>query len=339
MKAVKLTEPGGEVAVQEVAKPQAGPGELLIKVQASGLCYTDVHICDGDWAILDGKIKRDLTLGHEAVGLVEAVGEGVTGFSVGDRVAAPFLRSACGSCKRCLQGRENHCAQATALGMSHDGSHADYVIGIADYVVHVPEALSSADAAPLVCAGMTVYGGLQDCGVRAGQRVCVIGVGGQGHYAIQIAKAMGAQVYALDIDPAKVALARDLGADGAFTTSDASCVEELTALELDVVIVTAPSHQAHQLALAVVSFGGKISLCAVPEGETPLSMIASIFKGVTYVSQGVATRLQLKEVLEMAAAGAIKSHVETRPLRAAPEAIAQLREREIVGRVVFVPEA
>ncbi|MEM1140156.1 MAG: alcohol dehydrogenase catalytic domain-containing protein [Pseudomonadota bacterium] len=338
MKAVKLSEPKGVIEVRDVDVPEPAAGEVLIKVEASGLCYTDVHICDGDWDILDGQIKRDLTLGHEAIGLVETVGPGVTEFKPGDRVAAPFLRSTCGKCKRCRQGHENHCAHATALGLSHDGSHADYVVAVADYVVTVPEGLSPAEAAPLVCGGMTVYGGLQDCNVRTGQKVGVIGLGGLGLYAVQIAKAMGAQVYAMELDEEKLELAKSLGADGVYSVADPSIVPELAAHEMDVVMVTAPSHQAHQLALGIVSFGGKISLCAVPGGETPLSMTASIFKGITYVSQGVATRQQLKEVLELAAAGKVKSHVQTRPLSEAPEAISQLRDRSIVGRVVFVPD-
>ena len=147
MKAVKLSEPKGVVTIQEVDKPTPSDGEILVKMQASGLCYTDVHICDGDWGILDGIIKRDLTLGHEAIGMIEAVGPGVDGLQVGDRVAAPFLRSSCGKCKQCRRGEENHCPNATALGMSHDGSHADYLIAVADYVVPVPCLLYTSDAA------------------------------------------------------------------------------------------------------------------------------------------------------------------------------------------------
>jgi len=337
MKAVKLSEPNGTVTVQEVEKPQPSAGEVLIKVEASGLCYTDVHICDGDWAVLDEQIKRDLTLGHEAIGIVEAVGPGVSDFVVGDRVAAPFLRSSCGKCKKCRTGHENHCSQATALGMSHDGSHADFVVALADYIVAVPDGIAPAQAAPLVCAGMTVYGAMRDAGVGVGTNVGVIGVGGQGLYAIQLGKVMGAKTYAMDLDAAKTELAMELGADGAFIISDDTDIAAIAYLELDFVIVTAPSDAAHQLALAIVAFGGTISLCAVPAGETPLSMPIAIFKGITFVSQGVATRQQLKELLALAADGHIKSHVEIRPLSAAPKAIEELRDRSIVGRVVFVP--
>ena len=338
MKAVKLSEPKGVVTIEDVEIPTPSDGEILIKMEASGLCYTDVHICDGDWAMIDGKIKRDLTLGHEAIGLIEAVGQGVDGLKVGDRVAAPFLRSSCGKCKQCLRGEENHCPNPTALGMSHDGSHADYVIAVADYVASVPPGLSPEQAAPLACAGLTVFSALRKCEVGVGTKLGIIGIGGQGHYAIQLANLMGATVYAMDVDPEKVDLAAKYGAEEAFMVSDESLIPELAAIDMDVVMVTAPSHEAHRLAIAIVSFGGIISLCAVPGGETPISMTASIFKGIRYLSQGVGTRKELSELLQIAASGAIKSQIETRPLSNAPQAIDELRNRSIVGRVVFVPD-
>ena len=338
MKALKLSEPGGVVTIQDVETPTPSDGEILVKMEASGLCYTDVHICDGDWAMIDAKIKRDLTLGHEAIGIIEAVGPGVEDLKVGDRVAAPFLRSSCGKCKQCRRGEENHCPNATALGMSHDGSHADYLVAVADYVVGVPPGLSPEQAAPLACAGLTVFSGLRKCGVGVGTRLGVIGIGGQGHYAIQLAKVMGASVYAMDVDPEKIELAMNLGADKAYLVSDESIIPELAAIDMDVVMVTAPSHEAHRLAIGIVSFGGIISLCAVPGEETPISMTASIFKAIRYLSQGVGTRQDLSDLLELAATGVIKSHVETRPLSAGPEAIDELRSRSIVGRVVFVPD-
>ncbi len=337
MKALKLSEPKGALTLEEVEKPAPGEGEILIKVEASGLCYTDVHLCDGDWEMVDAQIKRDLTLGHEAIGIIDEVGPGVTERSVGERVAAPFLRSACGTCKQCRRGEENHCPNATALGMSHDGSHAEYVIAVADFVVPVPDGVTPEQAAPLACAGMSVLGALRNAKVGVGQIVGVIGVGGQGHYTIQLAKTMGATVIAMDIDPSKVDLALQLGADKAYCVTDESLLPELMAFGMDVVVVTAPSHDAHRLALAIVAFGGTISLCAVPGGETPISMTACAFKGIKLLSQAVATRQELIDILDLAAAGRVTSHVETRPLEQGAESLAQLRNREIVGRVVLVP--
>lgn len=337
MKALKLTAPGGEVSVAEVAKPEPGAGEILIKIEASGLCYTDVHICDGDWALVDEVVKRDLTLGHEAIGIVESVGSGVTSIEQGQRVAAPFLRSACGLCAQCRRGEENHCPQASTLGMSHDGSHAEYVVAVAEFVVPVPEGLSPAQAAPLACAGMSVLGALRNAGVGLGTTLGVIGVGGQGHYAIQLGKVMGARVVAMEIAPEKLVLAKRLGADCGYDVSDESVMADLIGENCDVVVVTAPSHEAHSLALMITANGGTVSLCAVPGGETPISMTACGFKGLKLLAQAVATRQELVDILDLAAAGRIESEVETRPLTEGPQSINELRDRSIVGRVVLVP--
>jgi len=337
MKALKLTAPGGEVSVEEIEKPVPLEGEILIRIEASGLCYTDVHICDGDWELVDPLIKRDLTLGHEAIGIVESVGPGVTGIEPGMRVAAPFLRWACGVCIQCRRGEENHCPSATTLGMSHDGSHADYAVAVADFVVPVPDGLSPAQAAPLACAGMSVLGALRNAGVGLGTTLGVIGVGGQGHYAIQLAKVMGARVVAVELNNEKLDLAQKLGADCGYDISNESLIPDLVAENCDVVMVTAPSHDAHRLALMITANGGTISLCAVPGGETPISMTACGFKGLKLLSQAVATRQDLVDILDLAAAGRIESEVEERPLVEGPEALRQLREKEIVGRVVLVP--
>ncbi|MEM6581938.1 MAG: alcohol dehydrogenase catalytic domain-containing protein [Pseudomonadota bacterium] len=337
MKAIKLSRPRGEVAVKDVEIPTPGAGEILIKVVASGLCYTDVHLCDGDWELVEDKVKHDLTLGHEAVGVIEALGEGVTNRSIGERVAAPFLHWACGECKQCRQGEENHCPNATALGMTHDGSHAEYVLAMAEFVVPVPDAVSSEQAAPLACAGMTVLGGLRRAEVGISSCLGVLGIGGQGHLAIQLGKAMGARVVAMDIDPAKLAMAKELGADLAYDVSQIDVLPDLVALNMDVVMVTAPSHEAHTLALMVVAYGGVISLCAVPGGETPISMTLCGFKGVRLLAQAVATRKDLADILDLAAQGKVSCEVETRSLESGPESIKALREGKVVGRVVFVP--
>lgn len=337
MKALKLSEPTGEVTLADVDIPTPGEGEVLMKVEASGLCYTDVHLCDGDWALVDPLVKRDLTLGHEAIGTVESLGAGVTSLAVGDRIAAPFLRSACGACKQCRRGEENHCPNVTVLGMSHDGSHAEYVAVVADFVVPVPDGVSSEVAAPMACAGMSVLGGLRNAGVTVGTTFGVVGVGGQGHLAIQLAKIMGAQVVAMDLRADKLEMASRLGADHTVDVTQPDALGELMAMGMDVVMVTAPSHEAHALALAVVANGGTISLCAVPGGETPISMTMCAFKGIKLLSQAVATRQELVDILDLAAAGQVTCEVETRPLDEGVASLDQLRKGEIVGRVVFVP--
>lgn len=337
MKAIKLSEPTGTVTCEEVDRPAPGPGEILVQTEASGLCYTDVHICDDDWDLVNGLVKRDLTLGHEAIGIITELGAGVTDRAVGDRVAAPFLRSACGRCKQCRRGEENHCPNVTILGFTHDGSHAEYFTAVSDWVVPVPAGLSPSQAAPLACAGMSVLGALRNAGVGIGTTIGVVGVGGQGHLAIQLAKVMGARVVAMDVRSDKVEMASRIGADVAVDVTESDAVPTLMGMGMDVVMVTAPSHEAHALALAVVENGGTISLCAVPGGETPISMTMCAFKGLKLLTQAVATRQELIDVLDLAAAGAISSEVTERPLVDAPKSIDELRAGEIVGRVVFVP--
>lgn len=337
MRAVKLSEPNGTVAVADVERPTPVAGEVLVRMEASGLCYTDVHICDDDWAIVNGLVKRDLTLGHEAIGIVESVGDGVTDLAVGDRVAAPFLRSACGRCKQCRRGEENHCPNVTILGFTHDGSHAEYFTAVADWVVAVPDGVTPAQAAPLACAGMSVLGGLRNAGVGVGTTLGVVGIGGQGHFAVQLAKHMGARVVAMDVAADKLDLAQRLGADDAVDVTDPDALGALMAMGMDVVMVTAPSHDAHALALAVVTNGGTISLCAVPGGETPISLAMCAFKGLKLLTQAVATRQELIDVLDLAAAGVLTTEVTERPLDDAPDALAELRAGAVVGRVVFVP--
>ena len=338
MHAVKLTEPTGAVSLDEVDRPTPGPGEILVRMEASGLCYTDVHLCDDDWAVVNGLVKRDLTLGHEAVGVIEELGPGVTDRAVGDRVAAPFIRSACGACQQCRRGEENHCPNVTILGMTHDGSHADFFLAVSDWVVAVPDGVSPAQAAPLACAGMSVLGGLRRADVGIGTTVGVIGIGGQGHYAVQLAKLMGARVVAMDVAPDKLDLARRLGADEAVAVTDPDALGVLMGMGMDVVLVTAPSHEAHALAVAVTANGGTISLCAVPAGDTPISLALCAFKGLTLLPQAVATRQELVDMLDLAAAGAITTEVAERSLSDAPTAIDALRAGEVVGRVVFVPD-
>ncbi len=337
MKAVRLSAPKGDVALVEIDRPTPGPGEILVRVEASGVCFTDVHLADGDWAEADPLIKRNLTLGHEGIGIVEELGPGVTNRAIGDRVATPFIRTTCGECRQCRSGEENHCPNVTVLGLSHDGSHAEYVVAHADFAVAVPEGVSPTQAAPLACAGMSVLGALRRAELRLGQSIGIIGIGGQGHLAVQIAKQMGATVVAIDIDPRKLDLARELGADHCVDSSNPDAIPELIAMGLEIVMITAPSHQAHQLALGIVANGGTLSLCAVPAGETPLSMTQCAFKGVRLLAQAVATRQDLADTLALAASGRLNCQVQARPLSDGPKTIDDLRAGAIVGRVVLVP--
>ena len=337
MKAVRLSEPGGTLAVVDIPVPEPGPGEVRVRIEASGVCYTDIHIADGEWREVDGLVARPVVLGHEGAGVVEALGEGVTSLAIGDRVGVPFLRSACGRCRRCLEGEENVCAAPTAFGMSHDGCHAEAVVAVAAYVVKIPDGLSSEQAAPLCCAGVTVYGAISRAGLRPGDGVAVLGVGGLGHLAIQIAKAFGARVVAVDIDDAKLDLARRLGADECLLATDPQVAQRLSAQACEVVAVTTIAPSAHELAVAAVAPGGTVLLCAVPGGGIQVSAVLAIFKGITFLSQAVGSRQDLVDTFALAASGKLHCEIHTEPLAAAPRVFDDLRNSQVVGRVVLVP--
>src|SRR5258707_3307378 len=210
MKAAVVRSFGKPLAIEEVAIPTPGPGEVLVRIVATGVCHTDLHAADGDWPV---KPTPPFIPGHEGAGVVAALGAGVKHLKEGDRVGIAWLHSACGHCEFCLSGWETLCLQQQNSGYSVNGSFAQYAIGQAGYVARIPKNLSFVDAAPILCAGVTTYKGLKETATRPGEWVVISGVGGLGHIAIQYAKAMGLHVVAVDLGPEKMALARKLGAE------------------------------------------------------------------------------------------------------------------------------
>jgi len=202
-----------DLRVEDVAKPVPARGEVLVRVETSGLCHTDIHAAHGDWPV---KPKLPLIPGHEGVGIVEELGAGVERLKIGDRVAMPWLGSACGVCEYCIDGWETLCKKQVNIGYGRDGSYAEYVTANAAnaaYVAAVPDEVDPLDAAPLTCAGVTTYKAVKVSGARSGQLVAVFGIGGLGHLALQYAKIAGASVLAVDVSDEKLTLAEDLDAD------------------------------------------------------------------------------------------------------------------------------
>jgi propanol-preferring alcohol dehydrogenase len=203
------------LAIDELPVPQPGPGEILVKIEASGVCHTDLHAARGHWPV---KPTLPFIPGHEGVGLVAAVGAGVTDVKEGDAVGVPWLYSACGHCTYCVTGWETLCESQRNTGYSVNGGFAEYVVAPSAYVGHLPAGADFAAMAPILCAGVTTYKGLKETDARPGEWVAISGIGGLGHVAVQYAKAMGFHVAAVDVDPAKLELANRLGADLAVTT-------------------------------------------------------------------------------------------------------------------------
>ena len=210
MQAAVVRAFGKPLVLEEWDVPEVGPGQILVKTEACGVCHTDLHAAKGDWPV---KPTLPFIPGHEAIGTVVALGAGVTAVKEGDRVGVPWLYSACGHCEFCLSAWETVCDEAQFGGYTKNGGFAEYIVADPDYVAHIPAGLNPREAAPLICAGITTYKGIKVSEAKPGEWIAISGCGGLGHMAIQYAKAMGLHVAAVDIDDGKLAHATTLGAD------------------------------------------------------------------------------------------------------------------------------
>ena len=334
MKAAVVHEFGKPLTIEEVPVPVAGPGQILVKIAATGVCHTDLHAAEGDWPF---KPKPPFIPGHEGVGHVVAVGPGVRHVKEGDRVGVPWLYTACGHCKHCLGGWETLCEQQQNTGYSVNGSFAEYVVADPDYVGHLPANVRFVDIAPILCAGVTVYKGLKVTDTKPGDWVVISGIGGLGHLAVQYAKAMGLNVLAVDVDDAKLELARELGAALAVNARKADPVayvkKEVGGAQG--VLVTAVSPKAFEQAIGMVGRGGTVSLNGLPPGDFPLSIFGTVINGITVRGSIVGTRLDLQEALDFAGQGKVKATVSTERLEDINKIFARMHAGDIQGRIVI----
>jgi propanol-preferring alcohol dehydrogenase len=334
MQAAVVEKFGQPLVVREIPVPEPGPGQALVEIVASGVCHTDLHAADGDWPV---KPTLPFTPGHEGAGIVVALGSGVTHLKEGDRVGIAWLHSACGYCEFCLSGWETLCPQQRNSGYSVNGTFAQYALGQADYLGRIPKDLSFADAAPILCAGVTTYKGLKETGTRAGEWVVISGAGGLGHIAIQYAKAMGLHVAAVDLGPEKIALAKELGAELAI---DAKTQDPPSEIQKQIggahaVLVTAVSTVAFKQAIGMLRRGGTCVLNGLPPGEFPVSIFDIVLNGYTIRGSIVGTRLDLEEALSFAAEGKVKAIIETQPLESINDVFQRLKTGKVNGRVVL----
>lgn len=334
MKAAVAREFGKPLVIEDVPIPQPKPREILIKVEASGVCHTDLHAVDGDWPV---KPKPPFIPGHEGAGVVAAVGSEVNFLKEGDRVGAVWLHTACGRCDYCMAGWETLCEAQKNTGYSVNGTFAEYVVADPEFVGRLPDQVDFAEVAPVLCAGVTVYKGLKTTEAKPGQWVAISGVGGLGHMAVQYAKAMGFQVAAVDVDDAKLELARSLGAAvtvNARTTDPVAAIKQATG-GAHGVLVTAVSTQAFEQAIGMARRGGTIALTGLPPGTFPLSIFDMVLNGTTVRGSIVGSRLDLKEALAFAGAGLVKATIKTDKLENINAVFDQMRQGRIEGRVVL----
>lgn len=334
MKAAVVRAFGQPLVIEEVRVPEVGPGQILVKIAAAGVCHTDLHAAEGDWPV---KPNPPFIPGHEGVGHVVAVGAGVKHVREGDRVGVPWLYSACGHCVHCLGGWETLCETQQNTGYSVNGSFAGYVIADPNYVGHLPDNVGFVEVAPVLCAGVTVYKGLKMTEAKPGDWVAISGIGGLGHMAVQYAKAMGFNVAAVDIDDQKLALAARLGAS---LTVNALHDDPVAVIKKEIggahgVLVTAVSPKAFAQALGLVRRGGTVALNGLPPGDFPLSIFDTVLNGITIRGSIVGTRLDLQEALGFAGEGKVHATVSTDRLENVNQVFDRMRRGEIEGRVVL----
>jgi propanol-preferring alcohol dehydrogenase len=275
--------------------------------------------------------------GHEGVGIVAELGPGVTEVAVGDRVAMPWLAYACGVCDYCVSGRETLCLEQRNMGYSIDGGFGEYATAFARYVVRVPDEIDPLDAAPLTCAGVTMYKAVLVGGTRSTDLVAVYGVGGLGHLAIQYAAIAGGRVVAVDLHDEKLELARELGAEFTVNATEEDPVGAIQGLGGAVQsYAIAASPKAFEQAYGSLRRGGTLVFVGLPaDNQVQLPIFETVLGGIRIVGSIVGTRADLREVFELHAAGKTRLIREVRPLESVNEAMADVEAGRVAARVVF----
>ena len=322
------------LVVEDIALKPLETGQVRVRVEASGLCHTDIHAAHGDWPV---RPSPPFIPGHEGVGIVTELGPGVDEVALGDRVAMPWLGYACGTCDYCVSGWETLCLEQKNMGYSIDGGFGELATAYARYVVRVPEDVDPFDAAPLTCAGVTTYKAVKVAGTRSSDLVAVFGVGGLGHLAIQYAAIAGGRVVAVDLHDEKLDLARTLGAEFTVNAAAEDPAEAIQRLGgADQAIALAVSPRSFEQAYGSLRRGGTLVFVALPaENEMSVPIFQTVLNGITLVGSIVGTRTDLREVFDLHAAGRTTVIRDVRPLAEVNEAIEDVEAGRVAARVVF----
>lgn len=333
MKAAVVPALGAPLQVQELPEPQAGPGQVVVRIEFSGLCHTDIHAARGDWPV---KPKIPLVPGHEGVGTVVAVGDGSVPVAVGDRVALPWLGHACGRCRYCISGSETYCVAPQYMGYTMDGSYAEYAVAYGSHVVKVPDGVNSFDAAPLTCAGVTTYKALKVARPQPAEIAMVVGIGGLGHLALQYARVFGATTVAVDVEDDKLQLASELGADYVVDARSGQA-EQLAAVGgVDLALVTVPSPTAMRAAHAALNPTGRLVLVGLPaDNALELPIFETVLRGISVIGSLVGTRNDLADCFALHAAGHTRVVADPRRLEDVNLCFDDVLAGRVRGRLVF----
>jgi propanol-preferring alcohol dehydrogenase len=322
------------LVIEERPTPTPGPGQLLVRVEASGLCHTDIHAAHGDWPV---RPAPPFVPGHEGVGIVTARGAGVTGVAEGDRVSVPWLGWACGACEWCASGWETLCPNQRNTGYAVDGGFAEYVLAEAAFAGRVPAGVDPFDAAPLTCAGVTTYKAVKVSGTRPSDLVAVFGIGGLGHLAMQYAQIAGGTVAAVDVVDSKLQLAKELGAAYTINAASEDPVDVIQGLGgADAAIVLAANPRVCEQAFRSLRRNGRLVFVGLPaDNAMQLPIFETVLQGITVTGSIVGTRVDLAETYELHAAGRTTVVRELRKLTEVNEAMEQVERGEVDARIVF----
>ncbi|MFL6511540.1 MAG: alcohol dehydrogenase catalytic domain-containing protein [Nitrososphaera sp.] len=309
--------------VKEVSTPKPRANQVLIKMHASGICYTDVHATHGALGV-----KFPYTIGHEPAGEIVELGEGVTTRKIGDRVGVPWLQSTCGRCEWCQRGKSSFCPNHIATGINIAGGHAEYMVAYADATQLIPDEVSYDQAAPIFCAGYTVYSGLRFANPKPHERIAVVGIGALGHLGIQYSKAAGFETIAVTHSKDKEELAYKLGADSVVSDGEALLKDGEGA---EVILATSNSYKATADAIKGIRPDGRVILMGVSSTETLTVSPEILFKRARIIGSTQNDREHLYEALDYVAKGKVKVMTETFPL----EEISNAYDKVVNGNVRF----
>lgn len=338
MKAAVLREFKQPLLLEDVDRPTPASDEVLIQVEACGACHSDVHVADGDWAQFAKIVKRPLIPGHEIAGRVVETGSAVRDLQLGDLVGVPWIHWSCGQCEFCRDGNENLCPSQKITGVTVDGGYAEFVKAPASHVMKIPGGLSAVDAAPLFCAGLTVYRALKKVGPLDGRRLAVFGIGGLGHLAVQLGKNFGAEVTAIDVSDAKLELAKVLGAGNVLNAATSDVVKQLRRSGgVHVALVSSAAKAAYDMAFYCLRPKGTLLMVGLPSENVCFPPILMAAGEIKIEATAVGTRQDLQEVLALGAAGKLHCQVESRPLSQVNHVLNDLRRGTVTGRVVVTP--
>ncbi|HBZ68296.1 MAG TPA: alcohol dehydrogenase [Deltaproteobacteria bacterium] len=311
---------------EERETPQAGPGEVLVRVEACGVCRTDLHVAEGDLA----PHKRPIVPGHEVVGTVVACGAGATRLSEGERVGVAWVHRTCGTCRFCLRGEENLCLAPLFTGWDVDGGYADFTVAPEAFVHPLPAGLGAREAAPLLCAGIIGYRAYRQSEIPPGGRLGLWGFGGSAHIVIQLARHAGCEVYVFTREDRHRSLAEELGAawvGGSF---------EASPHKLDAAILFAPAGELVPAALEQLDRGATLAVAGIHLSQIPaLDYERHLFQERRLRSVTANTRGDARALLDLAREIPLVTHTMPYPLAAANEALADLKHDRIRGAAVL----